>query len=319
MIGKTVSHYQIVSSLGGGGTSAVYKARDIRLGRLVALKFLLEEFSRDRASLKQFHQEARIVSALNHPGICTIHDIDRHMNRPFIVMEYLEGETLRDKLRRDGLTMEKAVAFGIEIAHIVSHAHASGIVHRDISPANLFVTDDGRIKLLDFGIAQFTGTTSEAARRILTGTVHYMSPEQALGRQVDARSDIFSVGVVLYEMLTGRRAFPGDNLIATLHRIVQSTPVCPRRIIADLPCSLEDAVKRCLEKSPSRRYQMAEELSEALRSAAVHSRLDARNHVKFSLAATLQETESNPISVTRTVLCRGGYTNMRLKARQASN
>ena len=194
MIGETVSHYQIVSALGGGGMSAVYKARDIRLGRFVALKFLLEEFCRDRSALEQFYQEARIVCSLNHPGICTIHDIGRHMHRPFIVMEYLEGETLRDKSRREGLTMQQAVAFGIHIADVVSQAHASGIVHRDISPANLFVTDDGRIKLLDFGIAQYTGATSDATRRILTGTVNYMSPEQASGDQVDARSDIFSIG-----------------------------------------------------------------------------------------------------------------------------
>jgi eukaryotic-like serine/threonine-protein kinase len=318
MIGETVSHYQIVSALGGGGMSAVYKARDIRLGRFVALKFLLEEFCRDRASLEQFYQEARIVSSLNHPGICTIHDIGRHMNRPFIVMEYLEGETLRDKLRRNGLTMQQAVAIGIDIADVASQAHASGIVHRDISPANLFVTEGGRIKLLDFGIAQYSGATSEAARRILTGTVNYMSPEQALGHPVDARSDIFSIGVVLYEMLTGRRAFPGDNLVATLNRIVQATPIPLPRIVANLPSSLEEVVRRCLEKTPERRYQTAEELREVLRSAAASSRLDAKKRVKFFFAASLLETGLGAVNVTRTVPFQGAHSNARVKAHNGS-
>ena len=160
MIGKTVSHYRILATVGIGGMSVVYKAQDTRLGRLVALKFLMEKFCRDPESLERFQQEARTASALNHPGICTIHDIDRHREQPFIVMEYLEGETLRDKLRARGLTMKEAVGCGFHIADVVSRAHRVGIVHRDISPANLFITLDGRVKLLDFGIArkcQWTG------------------------------------------------------------------------------------------------------------------------------------------------------------------
>src|SRR5262249_53588241 len=161
--------------------------------------------------LERFQQEARTASALNHPGVCTIHDIDQHREQPFIVMEYLEGETLRDKLRTRGLTMKEAVGYGVHIADVVSQTHRVGIVHRDISPTNLFITIDGRVKLLDFGIAKLLSRDStvrgKSNRLTLTGTVHYMSPEQALIRDVDARSDIFSMGVVLYEMLTGRRPF----------------------------------------------------------------------------------------------------------------
>ncbi len=292
MIGKTVSHYRILATVGIGGMSVVYKAEDTRLGRLVALKFLLEKFCRDRECLEQFQQEARTVSALNHPGVCTIHDIDQHGEQPFIVMEYLEGETLRDKLQTRGLTMKEAVACGIYVADVVSQAHRAGIVHRDISPANLFLTLDGRIKLLDFGIAKLmspdstprTKTTSKSSQ-ILTGTIHYMSPEQALVQDVDTRSDIFSIGVVLYEMLTGRRPFSGSTLAAVIDQIVKATPPCVGDVVPNIPSAIQQIVSKCLEKRPEQRYQTAVRLREDLKSAARSSPLDIERRVKSSAAS----------------------------------
>jgi len=292
MIGKTVSHYRILATVGIGGMSVVYKAQDTRLGRLVALKFLREKFCRDRECLEKFQQEARTVSALNHPGVCTIHDIDQHREQPFIVMEYLEGETLRDKLQTRGLTMKEAVACGIYIADVVGQAHRAGIVHRDISPANLFITLDGRIKLLDFGIAMLispdwtprTKTTSKSSR-ILTGTIYYMSPEQALVQDVDTRSDIFSIGVVLYEMLTGRRPFSGSTLAAVIDQIVKATPPCVGDVVPNIPSAIQQIVSKCLEKRPEQRYQTAVRLREDLKFAARTSPLDIERRVKSSAAS----------------------------------
>src|SRR5262245_15870561 len=296
MIGKTISHYQIVGTLGSGGMSVVYKAQDMRLGRFVALKFLLEKLCRRREALEQFRQEARTASALNHPAVCTIHDIDQHRDRPFIVMEYLEGETLRDKMRKRRLTLEESLTFGVQVAGALSQAHTTGIVHRDISPANLFVTLDGRVKLLDFGIAQLTSKGGRAGaqltksrKRIVTGTVHYMSPEQALGQQVDARSDIFSVGVVLYEMLTGRRPFDGDNLPAVLAEIKRATPKPMARVSSNIPAPLHDVVKRCLMKCPEHRYPNAAELRDDLESAATGLSLARKTQMNSSAVSRFNE------------------------------
>ena len=290
MIGKTVSHYRILATVGIGGMSVVYKAQDTRLGRLVALKFLMEKFCRDPESLERFQQEARTASALNHPGICTIHDIDRHREQPFIVMEYLEGETLRDKLRARGLTMKEAVGCGFHIADVVSRAHRVGIVHRDISPANLFITLDGRVKLLDFGIAKEMSVdwtsrkvmTSKASHLTLTGTIQYMSPEQALVQEVDTRSDIFSIGVVLYEMLTGQRPFSGPTLTAVIDQIVKVTPPCVGDLVPNIPSAVQRIVSKCLEKRPEQRYQTAERLREDLKLTARTSTLDMERRVKSS-------------------------------------
>jgi non-specific serine/threonine protein kinase len=304
MIGKTVSHYRIVATLGFGGMSIVYKARDTRLNRFVALKFLLEKFCRNRDFLEQFRQEARTASALNHPGICTIHDVDTHHERPFIVMEYLEGETLRDKLQRRGVTMKEAVTCGILIADVLSQAHAVGIVHRDVNPANLFITLERRVKLLDFGIAKLVspdgcvGTRFEYSRKgrlTLTGTLNYLSPEQALCRDVDARGDIFSVGVVLYEMLTGRRPFRGHNITSTINRIIKATPEPIRSVAPAVPAAIEAIVNRCLEKRVEQRYQTAEELRDDLKSAAVVSPLDTKYFVKS--VSRVVETECRTLSV----------------------
>jgi non-specific serine/threonine protein kinase len=264
------------------------------------LKFLQEKFCRNRKSLEQFRQEARTASALNHPGICTIHDIDQHQNRPFIVMEYLDGETLCDKLRKSSFTIREAVTYGIHIADALGAAHAAGIVHRDVSPSNFFVTRDGRVKLLDFGIAilkkadRSAGTSPAGARSsrlTLTGTVHYMSPEHACGLDVDARSDVFSIGVVLYEMLTGRLPFQGADITAIISQIVGLTPK-PLEIAAPyVPDAFQRVVSRCLKKRPEHRYPSAEELREDLELAAAGSPPDTRIRIRLSPVSTLETRE----------------------------
>jgi serine/threonine protein kinase len=272
MIGQMVSHYRILGTLGSGGMSVVYKAQDTRLGRFVALKFLLEKFCADRDFIKQFEQEARTASTLNDPGICIIHDFDQHRNRPFIVLEYLEGQTVAERLRQHGFTTGEAVGCGMQIATALSKAHEVGIVHRDINPANLFMTKEGRIKLLDFGIAKSpfaSASDLEGRRRTLTGTLPYMSPEQALGDDVDAQSDIFSVGVVLYEMLSGRRPFRGSGIATIIDRIINVTPDPIGKINPCVPILVQNIVSRCLEKRPASRYQKAAELRNDLAVAAM--------------------------------------------------
>jgi serine/threonine protein kinase len=275
VVGKTVSNFQILARLGIGGMSIVYKALDLRLGRFVALKFLLEKFCNDRAALEQFQQEARLAATVNHPSVCLVHDIGQYRELPYLVMEYLEGGTLRDLLQRGSLSVARAVACGVQIADALRQVHQAGIVHRDISPANLFLTIEGRVKLLDFGIAKLMRVSSSSQadpvkidRDILTGTIQYMSPEQALCREVDTRSDIFSVGVVLYELLTRHRPFAGADIPTTIGQIIEATPVplCVRA--TDAPIEIQNVVNRCLEKRPEQRYQTATDLQNDLRSAA---------------------------------------------------
>src|SRR6202000_1751128 len=278
--GQNIAHYKIVRKLGGGGMGVVYQAEDTKLGRLVALKFLPIDTDQDSSALARFLREARSASALNHPAICTIYAIEDYEGRTFIAMELLEGEGLDKVLASGSMPVSRAIEFGVQLADALDAAHKKGIIHRDIKPANVFITERGNAKLLDFGLAKLlkdvddedaAGETIGDLTDQLTnpgmavGTISYMSPEQARGEELDGRSDLFSLGTVLYQMVTGKQAFPGSTSAVVFDKILHQPPVAPVTLNPAVPPEFDRILNKALEKDKDYRYQVAAEMRSDLK------------------------------------------------------
>jgi serine/threonine protein kinase len=340
MIGKTISHYRVVTQLGAGGMGVVYGADDSRLGRQVALKFIPDDLARDRQAVERFQIEARTTSGLNHPNICTVYDIGEHEGHPFIVMEWMKGQTLADRIASGPLKIPQLVDVGIEIADALDAAHTQGIAHRDIKPANIFLTDRGHVKVMDFGLAKLLqvqdvdatmaqGVGALTMPGMTLGTTSYMSPEQAAGDPIDGRSDLFSLGVVLYECATGKRPFVGNSARAILSAVLHEAPLSPGELNPDLPQRLQQVISDCLEKDPDLRYQNAAGLRADLKrvkrdlesgrtaslSRTTEPRMSAINTASLSPNDATYLPGRGPSSVAQTVIVPPPGTPSRLGPR----